>query len=77
MERSAPRCAEGAGAAVRGGVKRTASDRLPARSGRIWTREKLTYLQKYASVFMIAMAPKLRAGKWERLVYVDLLAGHG
>jgi len=53
-------------------VKRKASDGLPARSGRIWTREKLTYLQKYASAFTTAMA-----GKWGRLVYVDLLAGPG
>jgi three-Cys-motif partner protein len=38
---------------------------------------KLTYLRKYASAFMIAMAPKRSAGKWDRLVYVDLLAGPG
>ncbi len=54
-----------------------ASDGLPARAGRVWTREKLTYLQKYASAFMTAMAPKRSAGKWDRLVYVDLLAGPG
>src|SRR5260370_35773401 len=61
---------------VRDDVKK-ASDRLPARAGRVWTREKLTYLQKYASAFMVAMGPKRDAGKWDRLVYVDLLAGPG
>jgi hypothetical protein len=53
-------------------MKRKASDGLPARSGRIWTQEKLTFLKKYASAFMTAMA-----GKWKRLVYIDLLAGPG
>jgi three-Cys-motif partner protein len=72
MERYASERPQGAGATVRGGVKRKASDGLLARSGGIWTREKLTYLQNYASAFMIAMA-----GKWSRLVYVDLLAGPG
>jgi three-Cys-motif partner protein len=72
MERYAPEHPTGAGAAARGGVKRNAADGLPARSGRIWTREKLTYLEKYASAFTTAMA-----GKWRRLVYMDLLAGPG
>lgn len=49
-----------------------ASDGLRARPGRIWTVEKLTYLQNYASAFTTAMR-----GKWERLVYIDLLAGPG
>lgn len=53
-------------------MKRKASDGLPARTGRIWTREKLNYLQKYASVFMTAMR-----SKWSRLIYIDLLAGPG
>jgi three-Cys-motif partner protein len=61
----------------RGTVKKKGSDGLPARSGRVWTREKLTYLQRYASAFMTAMAPKRSARKWDRLVYIDLLAGPG
>jgi len=58
-------------------VKKKAADGLPARTGRIWTREKLTYLQKYASAFMTAMGPKRSEGKWDKLVYIDLLAGPG
>jgi three-Cys-motif partner protein len=50
-----------------------ARDGLPARSGGAWTQDKLTYLKKYASGFMVAMAKK----QWERLVYIDLLAGPG
>ena len=42
-----------------------------------WTREKLTYVEKYASAFMRAMAPKRKAGRWAELVYLDLLAGPG
>jgi three-Cys-motif partner protein len=53
-------------------VDPVASDGLRARPGRIWTIEKLTYLQNYASAFTTAMR-----GKWERLVYIDLLAGPG
>jgi three-Cys-motif partner protein len=53
-------------------VNRLASDGLLARGGRIWTREKLTYLEKYATAFMVAMAKK-----WDRLVYLDLLCGPG
>ena len=58
-------------------MKKKAADGLPARTGGIWTREKLRYLQKYASAFMSAMGPKRSQGAWERLVYVDLLAGPG
>jgi three-Cys-motif partner protein len=42
-----------------------------------WTREKLTYVEKYASAFMKAMGPKRKAGTWRELVYIDLLAGPG
>jgi three-Cys-motif partner protein len=58
-------------------VNRLASDGLLARGGRIWTREKLTYLEKYATAFMVAMAKKRGPGRWERLVYLDLLCGPG
>jgi three-Cys-motif partner protein len=58
-------------------VKRVARDGLAAREGGPWTQEKLTYLQRYATAFMRAMAPKRRQGKWEQLVYLDLLAGPG
>lgn len=54
-----------------------AKDGLPARVSGPWTREKLTYLQKYATAFMTAMAPKRNQGKWDKLVYIDLLAGPG
>jgi three-Cys-motif partner protein len=53
-------------------VDAVASDGLRARPGQIWTVEKLTYLEKYANAFTTAMR-----GKWERLVYIDLLAGPG
>ena len=56
---------------------RRARDGLPARVSGPWTREKLTYVEKYASAFMKAMAPKRNAGKWAELVYLDLLAGPG
>lgn len=56
---------------------RRARDGLPARVSGPWTREKLTYLEKYATAFMKAMAPKRREGKWDQLVYLDLLAGPG
>jgi len=58
-------------------VKKKAADGLPARTGGIWTREKLTYLEKYASAFMKAMGPKRSQGLWKQLVYIDLLAGPG
>jgi three-Cys-motif partner protein len=50
-----------------------APDGLLTRPGGIWTREKLTYLEKYATAFMTAMAKK----RWDRLIYVDLLCGPG
>jgi len=53
-------------------VDPVASDGLRARPGRIWTVEKLAYLEKYANAFTNAMR-----GKWEGLVYIDLLAGPG
>jgi len=53
-------------------VDPVASDGLRARPGRIWTVEKLSYLEKYANAFTTAMREK-----WERLVYIDLLAGPG
>lgn len=56
---------------------RKARDGLPARVYRSWTREKLVYLEKYATAFMKAMAPKRQQGKWDRLVYLDLLSGPG
>lgn len=54
-----------------------ASDKLIARSGGPWTREKLGYLRKYAAAFTGAMTPKKLQGKWRQLVYIDLLAGPG
>lgn len=54
-----------------------ASDGLLARQARIWTREKLTYLTKYATAFMVAMARKRGPEKWDRLVYLDFLCGPG
>lgn len=56
---------------------RLARDGLPARESGSWTQEKLSYVEKYASAFMKAMSPHRRAGRWSRLVYVDLLAGPG
>lgn len=58
-------------------MNRRAQDGLPARVSGPWTREKLTYLRKYATAFMTAMAPKKRQGKWDQMVYIDLLAGPG
>ncbi len=58
-------------------VSKLASDGLPARESGGWTREKLTYLRKYAGAFMTAMAKKRQEGKWDGLVYIDLLAGPG
>lgn len=54
-----------------------ASDGLPARPSGPWTQEKLGYVERYASAFMVAMHPKRREGKWDQLVYIDLLAGPG
>lgn len=53
------------------------SDGLPVRMSGAWTREKLTYLQRYAHMFMAAMGPKRRANIWSELVYLDFLAGPG
>ncbi len=58
-------------------MTRRAKDGLPARISGLWTQDKLTYVQKYAAAFMGAMAPKRKEGKWDRLVYLDLLAGPG
>jgi three-Cys-motif partner protein len=58
-------------------VKLLASDGLVARPARIWTREKLSYLHKYAQAFMTSMALKRAQRKWDRLEYVDLLCGPG
>ena len=58
-------------------VIRRARNGLPARMGGPWTREKLTYVEKYATAFMRAMAPKRQQRKWDQLVYLDLLAGPG
>ena len=56
---------------------RLASDGLPARVSGAWTQEKLVYVERYATAFMRAMAPKKKQGKWENLIYIDLLAGPG
>jgi three-Cys-motif partner protein len=54
-----------------------AGDGLPARPSGQWTQEKLRYVERYASAFMVAMHPSRREGKWRQLVYIDLLAGPG
>ena len=54
-----------------------ASDGLRAREAGAWTKEKLTYLRKYAEGFMTAMAPKRAEGRWNKLVYIDPLCGSG
>lgn len=54
-----------------------AQDGLPARVSGPWTRDKLSYVERYATAFMRAMAPKRKVGKWSELVYLDLLAGPG
>ena len=54
-----------------------AGDGLPARPIGQWTQEKLGYVERYASAFVVAMHPKRREGKWKQLVYIDLLAGPG
>src|SRR3972149_3961184 len=58
-------------------VKRYAQDGLAARVSGPWTQEKLTYVEKYATAFMKAMAPHRKPGKWAELVYLDFLAGPG
>jgi three-Cys-motif partner protein len=54
-----------------------ASDGLKAREAGAWSKEKLTYLRKYAEGFMKAMAPKRDEGRWNKLVYIDPLCGSG
>jgi len=58
-------------------VIRRAKDGLPARVSGRWTQDKLAYVEKYATAFMKAMAPKRAAGLWSELVYLDVLAGPG
>ncbi len=53
------------------------SDQLKARPLGPSTLEKLFYIEKYCQAFVTAMTPKKRAGKWDKLVYLDLLAGPG
>ena len=56
---------------------RLAQDGLPARVSGSWTQDKLGYVERYASAFMRAMAPKREEGKWDQLIYIDPLAGPG
>ncbi len=53
-------------------MNRPPHDRIPLRPGGAWTVEKLVYVERYAAAFTRAMK-----GKWERLEYIDLLAGSG
>lgn len=53
-------------------MSRSSRDGLLLRPGGAWSVEKLTYVERYAAAFTRAMT-----GKWERLVYIDLLAGPG
>jgi len=55
----------------------TASDGLRARIAGPRTSEKLVYIEKYCQAFMTAMTPKRKEGKWDKLVYIDLLSGPG
>jgi len=55
----------------------TARDGLRARVSGPWTDKKLTYVERYSKAFMAAMGPKRSQGKWEELVYMDLLCGPG
>ena len=48
-----------------------ASDGWSARVSGPWTLEKLAYVQKYAEIFMRAMASKRRPNMWSELVYLD------
>ena len=54
-----------------------AADGYRARPAGQWTRDKLRYMERYASAFMTAMTPKRRQGKRDQLVYIDLPAGPG
>lgn len=56
---------------------RRAHDGLPVRVSGPWSQEQLTYVQRYASAFMTAMAPKRTPDRWAKLVYLDFLAGPG
>lgn len=54
-----------------------AVDGLRARPLGPSTLEKLAYVERYGQAFMAAMAPKRAQGKWDKLVYFDLLCGPG
>ena len=54
-----------------------ARDGHRSRVGGVWTQDKLGYMKKYAEAFMIAMAPKRAASKWDQLVFIDPLCGPG
>ena len=58
-------------------MTRRAQDGLPARVSGPWSQEKLAYVQRYATAFMTAMAPKRKPSQWSELVYLDFLAGPG
>lgn len=49
-----------------------ASDGNLARTVRPWASEKLSYLKRYIDIFTTSMK-----GKWDRLVYIDLMCGPG
>jgi three-Cys-motif partner protein len=53
------------------------SDQLMARALGPSTLEKLFYVERYCRAFATAMSPKKAEGKWDNLVYLDLLAGPG
>ena len=53
------------------------SDNLRARVLGPRTLEKLFYVERYCHAFSTAMSPKKAQGKWEKLIYLDLLAGPG
>lgn len=48
-----------------------ASDGLPGRSVRRWSKEKIHYLTQYVDIFTTGMK------RWDRLVYIDLFSGPG
>jgi three-Cys-motif partner protein len=47
-------------------------DGLPVRVAGVWTERKLYYVERYAAAFAKAMRRK-----WDKLAYIDLLAGPG
>ncbi len=55
----------------------TAIDGLRARFLGPSTLDKLSYVERYCQAFMAAMAPKRAEGKWDKLLYFDLLCGPG